>query len=714
MATRTNLTSARATNAAAGYTTDPFTPTANRLVLAFVMSRRAGGGGAATPTAQGNGLTWTPVASVAMNGSPDRRLTCLRAFGAAPTTGALSFDFGGETQSLCAWSVFEYDGIETSGAGVGAVVQQKQASGAGTTLAIPVAPLIDAASIVVGGITLQDSRPITPGAGFAEIDERQFGAPPGTGTLQTQDRTGAPSAEWSWTGSDSAAAIALEIKPAPQAPLPAPPLAETETLARRFEPVLFFHTQEKFFPSDAKRYVEHCALWKAEAPFDSKHLWGGKGLPFDRAPVIDYGQIQAAVGEGGTLLGAGGNTPDSADEERFLDLAGWKDKAGNVEPKVTQQSKNTYSNRTEIEKRYNNADGQGGVKKLRESRFWYHAELFDNARLKTMLATVTAPDLVTSLGQFKNAALLNYYLFYPAHEEGILFCTNIEATEFACHGGAWACVSVLLERDGTTEATPYYPSLIGYTGKPLPNWPAKAFDDGDLARRLVMKVSKFSDAKTEGEHPRLFVAAGTHSLYLQPGTVSIEYAPGRDPHKCGLFETPQPAPPPPDKGSGIYTGHPAADLGLFWVKIIAGSAVGGALGAAAGLVWAIAEAASSDYGLNVVGTAPYQPTPDATGQPGNARVVKPKGLAVPDAGANPEEWQSTQGLALDDRRYDFLVDRERQKWWPSEFEMGGAFDGRWGPRVDTDPFGRRAGMRFPPFWRMFFLAVENGKNAGTL
>ncbi len=27
-------------------------------------------------------------------------------------------------------------------------------------------------------------------------------------------------------------------------------------LARRFEPVLHFHPQERFFPCDAKRYVE--------------------------------------------------------------------------------------------------------------------------------------------------------------------------------------------------------------------------------------------------------------------------------------------------------------------------------------------------------------------------------------------------------------------------------------------------------------------------
>jgi hypothetical protein len=40
--------------------------------------------------------------------------------------------------------------------------------------------------------------------------------------------------------------------------------------------------------------------------------------------------------------------------------------------------------------------------------------------------------------------------------------------------------------------------------------------------------------------------------------------------------------------------------------------------------------------------------------------------------------------------------------------------GRRGPRVETDPFGRRAGMRFLAFWRLFFLAFANWKASGAL
>jgi hypothetical protein len=46
--------------------------------------------------------------------------------------------------------------------------------------------------------------------------------------------------------------------------------------------------------------VEHCALWRAEGPFDDKNSWGGTaGAPFDRMPEIAKGKIAAIQGEPG-------------------------------------------------------------------------------------------------------------------------------------------------------------------------------------------------------------------------------------------------------------------------------------------------------------------------------------------------------------------------------------------------------------------------------
>jgi hypothetical protein len=103
---RTDLTQDKSTANVSAYSTASITPGSNRVILAFVLNVRSGIAPAAQPTAQGNGLTWQAAASVQVTGAPNRRLTCFSATGAAPTPGPLSFDFGGEQQTLCAWSVF--------------------------------------------------------------------------------------------------------------------------------------------------------------------------------------------------------------------------------------------------------------------------------------------------------------------------------------------------------------------------------------------------------------------------------------------------------------------------------------------------------------------------------------------------------------------------------------------------------------------------------
>ena len=138
----------------------------------------------------------------------------------------------------------------------------------------------------------------------------------------------------------------------------------------------------------------------------------------------------------------------------------------------------------------------------------------------------------------------------------------------------------------------------------------------------------------------------------------------------------------------------------------------GPLGLAAAIAWIAAEGGPY-FGLTVVGTYQDKAAPDEAAPAGSGRTVRPLGLAVPGVGPDLEDWLSAQGEIVDGRRYEFLVDRERQPWWPKDSGEGG-FRGRWGPRVENDPLGRRAGMRFPRFWQMFFLALAKGKADGTL
>ena len=81
-------------------------------------------------------------------------------------------------------------------------------------------------------------------------------------------------------------------------------MTDFPALIRRFEPVLYFHMRERFFPSDAKRYVEHAALWASRMAFDDKNNWGGMpGDAFPRQPMVPAGTLAAAAGEAGDYLG---------------------------------------------------------------------------------------------------------------------------------------------------------------------------------------------------------------------------------------------------------------------------------------------------------------------------------------------------------------------------------------------------------------------------
>jgi hypothetical protein len=481
-----------------------------------------------------------------------------------------------------------------------------------------------------------------------------------------------------------------------------------EELVRRFEPILYFHPDERFFPSDAKRYLEHCALWAAKKPFDKAASWSG--------PLVAKGKIAGIVGEkrpGDSYLNERvNNVPhlivDSATEERFLDLAGWRFLPGAdgsvVEQFITSptgDAQNRFAHRDEVARLYN--DAAQGVPALRDSRFWYHAELFDSERLHQLL--IQRPDERIRLpnGMFErlnNPALLCYYFFFPAHDEG-LPCGNPDYASFA---GEWACMAVLLET--YYQQGRYMPSWIGVSSR-RDIGARQGLDERE--RRIGMNVRRWKRItdvharvlpETIDDHAKLFVAAGTHGLHLHAGSFALNpFPPEAHPQNCGKLDSPDPIKDNSDDGLSVPA--PASLLKL----IAAGLTTFGPFAAAAALAWAILEDNWGE-GISARGTAPVNdpPQPDVTAQPGNlGKVVHPKTLALSEPGAEMIAWASEQ-TTIDQRAYSHLVDTAAQAWWPNLMTNGG-FRGRWGPRCSLDPFARRAGMRFPAFWKMFFLAM---------
>jgi hypothetical protein len=704
---RMNLTSGVSNSDLTQYTTAAAMAPAPAKALILVWVANTGPN--AEPSVSGaGGIMFTTVATVQLLGGTNRRLTCLRAMSNAPFAGPLTISFN-VAQMACAWAVDTYTDVNTSGMnGEGAVTSPPTTknTAADTTHSVALPSALSQGSVVAGAIMTRYSRAITPIAGLAEIDEQSMAGD--YGTLETADRgDGQSSAGWSWTGNSESASILLEIKPQPVAvpgPQPVPTTITDRDLVKRFEPIMVMDPQEAFVPSDAKRYVEHCALWRAEPPFDDKNSWGGTaGDPFDRKPEIAKGKIAAIQGEpGDNTVDLPAGAPGGGPRERFLELAGWIDRFRTSQPDVTAASGNFYADRAAVGRLYTPSDG--GDQTLPNSRFWYHAEVFRTDKLRALLPTVPAHDLVKVLDILDNPVLLNYYFFFPMHDEPLAPpCANIFAQEFGGFGGEWQCMSILLEGGDTLV-----PTFIGVTGRPVAQIPPRTvarINDDDPAGRFFMRVCRYDEAESIAAPDHimtvLFAAKGTHSLYLREGVVQTTYPANEGPINCGLSEGPLLPPPPDDDSDDV------PDAAKFFAKLVVGTAIGGPWGLVAGYTAAMAE---FDGGFKVLGGPDTldPPPPDAIPARMNAIIIKPD-LNLVDFGPDQRKW-AVQETSDGGRLYDFMVDRDKQLWWPSYSGETG-FRGRWGPRVEKDPFYRRAGMRFPAYWAMFFRALATGKDA---
>src|SRR5215208_4436204 len=459
---------------------------------------------------------------------------------------------------------------------------------------------------------------------------------------------------------------------------------------------------EKFFPSDAKRFVEHAVMWTAQAPDDDRNGWGGSpGDPFPRNPTVPARGLAALANEPGDFrfddkLGAG-------NDHRFLELGGWKDLSEAHEAAVTASSTNRYSDRNAIKTLYD------GV--LEPSRFWYHAEVIHDKQLRDIASRASGVDLSPLVGKLQDPTLLCYYFFFPAHDQTVESdrCRGLEAREVSSHAGDWQCLAILGE--GAGEA--FIPKFVGRTGSRPGSgtqYPPYQFDD-DQNTAMIVGAWTNADPEVTNGHPRLYVAAGTHSLYTTPGTQSVDpYSSDRQPQWCGTLDAPTPA--GPDESGEDPNVTAAKDMAVLLAKMVAGGAFG-FLGATAALVSCVVE-----IGHYRSPFAPFgePPEPNSTADPdqppagpGLGKTVKPATLSVPDAETDVVDWRSQprQPLTLDGRVYDCIVDRKTQSWWPNPDTKTG-FNGRWGQHVTADSLSRRAGPRFPNYPLMLLLALADG------
>jgi hypothetical protein len=481
------------------------------------------------------------------------------------------------------------------------------------------------------------------------------------------------------------------------------PTPDQIALIRQYEPALYFSGapgapgSERFFPSDAKK------------PFATRADWG--------TPVAFANQLAAIEGEAPIYIGQFNEqaTPQFpfletiAGQEHFLDVSGWT-------------PDDTHVDLNHLASLYATNDS------LKGSQFWYHAEFFDTARLRLLFTDLVRSGAMDFGSLFSstqgnppvlsNPALICYYLFYPAHEESLSGCEYAPgqivdtARDFASFAGEWSCIALLLDRPNA--ASPYVPKWAGLTNRNV----GKTSVKGEEVRSTMRLLPWGAMDLYQVTHPRFFVGRGSHGLYLpdeMPPPLSFA-----DPSAafCGgatsLTTGPVGAPSPPFYGIAV---------GFLMAKVIAGAAagtglfgaIGGLVGAAAGLIWGVAEIADPPRldGVDPPETPALQSTVDTTGSDGI--VIYPKGLPPVGVGSgNGREWQSDDNVPVGNRKYFFTVDRATQVLWGTDPE-GRGYTGRWGAHVAQDPQTRRSGMVFPRFWQLFFeTLVRNDLPAVTI
>ena len=220
------LTSGVDTTDDADSTTASIIPSANALVIIDVESKTEITADPNQPTATGCGLTWVVVDSIVTDptSSSRRRITRLRGMGSSPSSGAITIDFGGQTQTTKAWVVEELYDTDTSGTnGSGAFVQtgkenQTDEEGAVTSLSVTLSAFSNLNN-AVHAMSGQGngSTAVTAGSGFTlggnATDSGENNIEVNTEFRNDNDTT----ADFSYSPADSGMGIiASEIKAAVQ------------------------------------------------------------------------------------------------------------------------------------------------------------------------------------------------------------------------------------------------------------------------------------------------------------------------------------------------------------------------------------------------------------------------------------------------------------------------------------------------------------------
>ena len=213
----TNLTSFSSDTDATSYNTSSITPSSNNLVLITVTNVKSSTPD--TPTVSGNGLTWVQIDTHVIDSlGTQRRQTLFRSMGSAPTTGAITIDFGGNTQTACTAVVDQFSGIDTSGTnGSGAIVQSVKTTqdntGNTTSCTATLAAFSSTNNATYGAFGSSGVTGLAAGTGFTLLASASSTTPTSSANTEWKS-TNDTTVDFTFDNNDGLGVIAVEIKAA--------------------------------------------------------------------------------------------------------------------------------------------------------------------------------------------------------------------------------------------------------------------------------------------------------------------------------------------------------------------------------------------------------------------------------------------------------------------------------------------------------------------
>lgn len=205
-----HLSTSNSNVVASSYGTPSITVGKGQVITLAIGSTDNSGGNPNTPTLSGNGMSFSQIGSSIRFGTSNR-LTLFRGVGTGQT-GAITFDFAGQSQARCFWSVIEWTSVKAGGVnGADAIVQSASDSGdtGRTNYSITLAAFASQNNATYAVVFKNASNDVVPGGSMLEIAETTNGYVMESNWQATPNTN--PTASFTGSGGDAMAAIAVEL-----------------------------------------------------------------------------------------------------------------------------------------------------------------------------------------------------------------------------------------------------------------------------------------------------------------------------------------------------------------------------------------------------------------------------------------------------------------------------------------------------------------------